>query len=716
MRKIKNEKGYISIKRPGTLKEKICLAWEKVRVYDFRDWKKISILFILAIATIFLVWALASKTAGEVASLSLSPISATVTAGSNFTVAVKVDTKNNNVVAVKSVINYSASELELVSWDTSASAFSSGNACIYQSKPCEIVANNPTNGSLAITLAKPAPGINTSNGQIANLTFKAKKALSPTADNITLQYIAFNNYTDSDVIFNDGSGTDILSQVTNTKITADLPVPTSLAGLGASATGTSLSWASLGSGVGITGYNIFRNNVQIGTSATTTYSDTGLSPLTSYSYKVSAYDASGHESTQTVAVSVSTLADTTKPSVPSGLVASLITMNGLHIAWNASTDDVAVAGYNIYRNNIKIGTSTATSYDNSGLSPDTTYTYKVSAYDVAGNDSGQSASISPKTLADTQAPSVPGNLSGQAVSVTQVNLSWTASTDNVAVTGYNIYRNGSKVGTSTGVSYNDTGLSPSTTYSYQISAYDAKNNVSDKTPSFSVTTNSDTQAPSVPGNLSGTSVSMTQINLSWSASTDNVGVAGYRVFRNGTQVATPATTTYQDTGLTKATAYSYTVLAYDAAGNASAQTTPVSVTTLSDTQAPSVPGNLSGTSVSMTQINLSWSASTDNVGVAGYRLYRNGNRISEQTGLNFNDIGLLAGTKYSYQVSAYDVAGNESAKSTTIQITTPVRKYTIADFTNLVADWLKTKSSPADVSGDGKVNSKDLGIMMGSWQ
>ena len=89
----------------------------------------------------------------------------------------------------------------------------------------------------------------------------------------------------------------------------------------------------------------------------------------------------------------------------------------------------------------------------------------------------------------------------------------------------------------------------------------------------------DTTPPSVPTGLAATAVSDTQVNLSWAASTDNVGVTGYKVFRNGAQVGTATNTSYQDTGLSGGTTYSYTVAAYDAAGNTSAQSSSVSVTT-----------------------------------------------------------------------------------------------------------------------------------------
>ena len=118
---------------------------------------------------------------------------------------------------------------------------------------------------------------------------------------------------------------------------------------------------------------------------------------------------------------------------------------------------------------------------------------------------------------------------------------------------------------------------PSTTYSYAVSAYDAAGNNSARSGAVSATTQAppDTTPPTVPSGLTATSVSSSQINLSWNASTDNVGVAGYKVFRNGSQVGTTTQTSYSDSGLQPSTTYSYTVSAYDAAGNNSAQSTPV---------------------------------------------------------------------------------------------------------------------------------------------
>ena len=199
---------------------------------------------------------------------------------------------------------------------------------------------------------------------------------------------------------------------------------------------------------------------------------------------------------------------------------------------------------------------------------------------------------------DTTPPTAPAGLGATAASASQINLSWTASTDNVGVTGYQVERcqnagcsNFAQVGTPTGTTFNDPGLVASTPYSYRVRAVDAAANPSGYSNIASATTLTppppDTTPPSAPSNLGATAVSAGQINLSWTASTDNIGVTGYRVERcqgagcsNFTQVATPAGTTYNDTtGLLPSTSYSYRVLAVDAVPNLSGYSNVASATT-----------------------------------------------------------------------------------------------------------------------------------------
>ena len=335
--------------------------------------------------------------------------------------------------------------------------------------------------------------------------------------------------------------------------------------------------------------------------------------------------------------------DTTPPTDPTGLTATAASQSQVNLAWTGSTDNVAVANYRVERcqgaacsNFVQVATPTGTTFNDTGLSAATTYRYRVRAADAAGNFSGYTA-IQNATTPDTQAPTDPTGLSATAVSASQINLSWTGSTDNVAVANYRVERcQGAtcttfvQVATPTGTTYNDTGLTTATTYRYRVRAADAAGNLSGYTAIQNAAT-TDTQAPTDPTGLSATAVSGTQINLAWTGSTDNVAVANYRVERcqgatctTFLQVGTPTGTTYNDTGLTTATTYRYRVRAADAAGNLSGYTAIENATTplAQDLEPPSVPSGLSATAVSASQINLAWTASTDNVAVSGYRVER----------------------------------------------------------------------------------------------
>lgn len=185
---------------------------------------------------------------------------------------------------------------------------------------------------------------------------------------------------------------------------------------------------------------------------------------------------------------------------------------------------------------------------------------------------------------DTIAPTVPSGLTQSNVGSTSATISWTASSDNKGVTAYEIYRGNVLVGSSPSTSYTDTGLAPVSTYSYTVLAKDAAGNASAKSAAISVTTGvdvPDVTPPSVPLNPVA-SVANTTISLSWAASTDDKATTGYEITRTGgplgTKVLTSTTNSYTDSGLAETTAYSYTIKAFDAAGNKSAQSAVVSAT------------------------------------------------------------------------------------------------------------------------------------------
>src|SRR5437016_4677894 len=283
--------------------------------------------------------------------------------------------------------------------------------------------------------------------------------------------------------------------------------------------------------------------------------------------------------------SVVTTVDSTAPTVPLNVTGSVSSLPfQVNLTWSASSDTGSgVAGYRIYRGGTQIGTSTSAAYTDTTMACNAAYAYTVAAYGNATppNVSGQSTPAW-STTTPFAPPTTPTGLTRVSATSTQVALSWTASSDQcgASITGYKVYRGGSQMGTSATASYTDATTSGTTTYSYTVAAYDSLNLNSAQSTALSVTT-PDTLAPTTPTGLTATDVNAVQINLSWSASTDTggSGLAGYKIYRAGTQIGTSTTTTYSDTTLSANTTYSYTVKAYDGAGNLSAASNTASATT-----------------------------------------------------------------------------------------------------------------------------------------
>ncbi len=269
-------------------------------------------------------------------------------------------------------------------------------------------------------------------------------------------------------------------------------VPAGLTGSAVSSSQINLSWSPATDNVSVTGYMVYLNDVALATTATTSFSHTGLTPGATYNYRVSAFDAVPNHSALTPAVAVTTPvpADTTPPSTPTGLTASAVTSTSFTLSWAAATDNAGVTGYRVY-NGTLVASPTGTSVALTGLLPSAQYAFTVAAVDAAGNVSAQSAPLSVTTaaLADTTPPSTPTGLTASALTATSFTLSWDAATDNVGVVSSRVYQNGTLIipaATTRTLAIN--GLSASTTYSYTISAVDAAGNVSAQSAPLSVTT------------------------------------------------------------------------------------------------------------------------------------------------------------------------------------------------------------------------------------
>ena len=362
--------------------------------------------------------------------------------------------------------------------------------------------------------------------------------------------------------------------------------------------------------------------------------------------------------------------DTQAPSVPGGLAASEVSVTGLTLSWQASTDNVRVTAYEVAKNGVSAGTTANLTKSFASLTPATPYTFTIRARDAKGNWSAPSVALAVATLADVTPPSTPAGVAGSEPALKAFTLTWTASTDDVRVTGYEVFKDGVSVGPTSARSKRITGLNPGQTYAMTVRARDAAGNWSGPSGEVRIATLADTAPPSVPVELKAGSISAIKFTLRWAAAKDNVKVTAYEVFQDGVSLGTASATSRSMVGLAPLTRYAMTVRAGDAAGNWSEQSEMLSVTTAPDTSKPTVPGGLTVSSLGPVGFTLSWTPATDNVGVTGYEVFRAGVSLGVTTLPAFTFAGLTPATTYAVRVRARDAAGNWSGPSATLKVKT----------------------------------------------
>lgn len=347
---------------------------------------------------------------------------------------------------------------------------------------------------------------------------------------------------------------------------------------------------------------------------------------------------------------------------------------------------------------------------------------RTDSTDILGTSNGGNYTVQdPPPTVSLTAPTDGAKVKGNSVTVS-ANAS-----DDLGVSKVEFYDGATIIGTPDttspySVTWNTTGLTNGN-HSLTAKAFDA---TASKT-STAVTVMVDNLPPSVSitSPTNGATISGSAVNVTATSSDANAGVEKVEFFVDGastpkaTDTSSPYSFSWNTTSETN-TSHTLTAKSTDLAGNTNTHTINVTI----DNLPPSAPTNLQLTAASTTQINLTWTASTDTQsGVASYDVFRNGTKInaSPVTATSYNDTGLTANTTYSYHVVAKDNAGNTSAASTTVSGETQSladlnndAKVNVLDLIYVTQRWLTT-NSVADLNNDGIVNVLDLIYITSRW-
>ena len=617
-------------------------------------------------------------------------------------------------------------------------------------------------GNMAVVLQWTAPvddggqtitdyRIDVSNDAVAWDSLAAVNGLITTYTHAGLQPGSTRRYRVSAV---NSVGTGQPSSSATGKVVGSLTLPGAPTSLTATANGLTeihLSWTApsdTGSSA-ITGYRIqvssdagtnWSNLVSNTSSTATTYEHSGLPAGTSRHYRVSAINANGTGPHSNVA-QATTDGDTTVPGAPTSLTPTANGSTEIHLSWTAPSDtgSSAVTGYRIevssdagtnWSDLVSNTTSTATTYEHSGLPAGSTRHYRVSAINAQGT--GSPSSIAQATTDEATTSTVPGaptNLTAAADGSTTIRLSWAAPTDigSSAITGYRIeVSNDGGVNwgdltantNSTVTTYRHTGLQPGSTRHYRVSAINAAGTGS---PSGMEMGGTEATVPGAPTNLVAIASGQSQLNLSWNAPGSDGGspITGYRieVSENGGSAWSTLVentlltgTTYTDSGLSAATTRHYRVSAINAAGTGPASNVAQATTSAT---VPDAPTELKATANGALQITLSWKAPGSDGGspVTGYRILvwqpedANWSTLVDNTGLpstTYTHMNVLPASTWHYRVLAINAAGVSPESNTAIATTEPALP---GPPTQLSAEaqsssWIEVSwKAPADTGG-----------------
>ena len=459
----------------------------------------------------------------------------------------------------------------------------------------------------------------------------------------------------------------------DTSFIADITAPTEATGLTAtthSGLRVDLSWAASTDDTGVTGYDVYRNGVLITTTPpTTTYQDLTVSPLTSYTYRLVARDGGNNSSGFSNAAFTQT-GEIFTDGFESGDLSKWATVAGLTTtqavvdsgSWAARASAVGVSGSSAqtvldrsvddlyYRTRFRIESQGA---NNVGLLRLRTAASGALA-SVFVSSLGKVGFRNDVTAASTTSTQAVSSGTWHTLQL-HATIAGAASLVELQLDGVTVLSTTTTLGT-TGIRRLEIG-DPSSGRTFDV-AFDGV--------VASSTSVIDSGPPTAPGNVHATGVTAHVVDLAWDPAEDDVGVAAYRVYRDGLPLQTidGALTAYTDATADEATSYAYTVTALDAVGHESDKSDPVQVLTR-DLTKPTAPTDVAAAAVSgQNKVVVTWTAATDNLAVDRYRVYRADqvDPIGSVNGstLTYDDTTVASATSYTYRVQALDAAGNES--------------------------------------------------------
>lgn len=405
------------------------------------------------------------------------------------------------------------------------------------------------------------------------------------------------------------------------------------------------------------------------TPATATFADAALVSGRSWKHPIDRVTIGvGAVAGNTIRVTITFGPDLHAPSAPGSLTATP-TSTSVGLAWTPAWDNVAVAGYRLYRNGSAIATLSpgTSSYVDRNLRTETRYDYALRAFDAAGRV-GPAATVSATTLPpDTNPPSAPSWFRATP-GESSVALAWGPATDDEGgVAGYQVRRDGTivqRVGATTRSLTLDE-LAPGT-YTVSVAAVDLAGNVGPAVTRTITIWGPDAEAPSAPASL-WVDVDDGLVNVRWTAASDDVRVAGYRIWRDDTLVSEVGawTRSWLDDALEPGS-YTYAVAAFDEAGNVGPARTVTATIRPPDVTAPTAPTALRVDAQRNRSVRLTWEPASDDVGVVLYRVYRDGRLVDETSSRTCWD--RPGRGSYVYVVIAIDAAGNESPPSDPLEV------------------------------------------------